>query len=63
MIAAAAGAFVGAVVMAVTQTYLLAVGNLATLPVWMCGFLAAVFGATVPERKQRQDGERKVDPA
>ena len=45
MIAAAAGAFVGAVVMAVTQTYLLAVGNLATLPVWMCGFLAAVFGA------------------
>jgi O-antigen ligase len=63
MIAAAVGAFVGAVVMAVTQTYLLAVGNLATLPVWLCGFLAAVFGATVPERQQRQDGEREVDPA
>ena len=44
--------FAGAVVMAVVQTYLLAVGNLATVVVWICGFLAASRSAAIPQREQ-----------
>jgi O-antigen ligase len=53
VVAVTAAIFTGAIVMAVTQTYLLAVGNLATVAVWICGFLAASRAAAVPNRQQR----------
>ena len=58
LIAVTTAIFTGAIVMAVAQTYLLAVGNLATAPVWICGFLAAAASArsrpsAVVQREQR----------
>ena len=67
IVAVATSVFVGALAIAITQTYLLAVGNLATAAVWICGFLAAAASARSPspltERQQRQNGEGEVEPA
>jgi 4-amino-4-deoxy-L-arabinose transferase-like glycosyltransferase len=45
MVAAAASVVVAGIVAATTQSYLLAVGNLAVVPIWACAFLAAGRGA------------------
>jgi O-antigen ligase len=52
VVAVASVIFLAGIVMAVTQTYLLAVGNLATVAVWICGFLAASRAVAVPQGEQ-----------
>jgi O-antigen ligase len=52
VVAVTGAIFVAGVAMAVTQTYLLAVGNLATVAVWICGFLAASRVVAVPQGEQ-----------
>jgi O-antigen ligase len=63
IVAVGTAVFAAGLVIAVTQTYLLSAGNLATVSVWICGFLAAVFGTSLPERQKGQPREREVDAA
>jgi O-antigen ligase len=50
--AACAGATISAAVVAVTQSYLLSVGNIGTGTAWICLFLLAGLGATRPTAHQ-----------
>ena len=48
-IGAAAAVVAAGLALAVTQSYILSVGNVATASVWLCGFLALALNQTRPE--------------
>lgn len=68
MLAAALAVLAAGLVAAMTQSYLLSVGNLAVIPIWTCAFLAAGASAVrrphpVQERERAQRREGQVEAA
>lgn len=59
--AAAGGAFVAGIALAVTQSFLTSVGSPATAPFWICGFLLAALGAAQPASSRDELGDREHD--